>query len=213
MVVKNKGQLYEEDINQLLDNKDLLPNELGENDSGFIYGDKSYYVEIKNCQAPDFGQKGMVWNKDNGWSWRQNDIITELYDDFGVFNFIDEGFVPRRYTINKDDITKEDKVFDQQHIEKSGIKLDSVDYLYEYYKRKNCFYIQIEDKGFYYLQKDIANLGVPQYKPSLTLRLRAKTHHSIPIYQYSFFAVIQIGKKPNQSSFDLEEKVGIFPSI
>ena len=93
MVVKNKGQLYEEDINQLLDNKDLLPNELGENDSGFIYGDKSYYVEIKNYQAPDFGQKGMVWNKDNGWSWRQNDIITELYDDFGVFDFIDEGFV------------------------------------------------------------------------------------------------------------------------
>jgi len=43
--------------------------------------------------------------------------------------------------------------------------------------------------------------------------LRAKTHHSIPIYQYSFFAVIQIGKKPNQSSFDLEEKVGIFPPI
>jgi len=213
MVVKNKGQLYEEKINQLLDDKDLLPNNLGENDSGFIFGGKTYYVEIKNYQAPDFGQKGMVWSKDSGWTWRQNDIITDLYDDFGVFDFIYEGFVPRRYTKNKDDITKEDKVYDQQHFEKSGIKLDDVKYLYEYYKRKNCFYIQIEDKGFYYLQEDIGNLGVPQYKPSLTLRLRAKTHHSIPIYQYSFFAVIQIGEKPIKSTFDLEKKVGVFPSI
>ena len=46
MVVKNKGQLYEEDINQLLDNKDLLPNELGENDSGFIYEFRVYCDNI-----------------------------------------------------------------------------------------------------------------------------------------------------------------------
>lgn len=155
----------------------------------------------------------MIWNNENGWSWRRHDVITELFDDFGVFNHIDKTFIPRRYTKDEEKITSDDRLFDQHHFEKRGIQLGNTNYLYEYYGRKNCFYIQIENRGFYYLQKDIANIEVPQFNPDLTLRLRAKTHHSYPIYKYSFFAVIQLGSRPVNSIYDLEEKVGNFPPI
>jgi hypothetical protein len=64
------------------------------------------------------------------------------------------------------------------------------------------------------LKQDIANLKVPRFVPELTLRLRAKTHHSFPVHKYSFFAVIQAKTGALlKSPFDLEEKIGTFPPI
>jgi len=211
----NKGQLYEAHLKELLKSKRLLPESLNENDAGFIHHGKIYYLEIKNKTASDFGQKGLIWDQATGWRWRHKDIISDLYDQFGVIQHIDKDFVPRRHSVvPKEQITKADKSYDQQHFEKRGIPLDNNAYLYEYYARKNCFYIQIEGLGFYYLKADPAKLGVPQFSPRLTLRLRAKTHHSTPVYQYSFFAVIQINRrKIPPSPYDLEEKVGGFPLI
>jgi len=141
-------------------------------------------------------------------------MISDLYDQFGVIAYIDKEFIPRRHSvIPEEQITAEDKQYDQHHFEKRGIPLDNTEYLFEYYARKNCFYIQVEGSGLFYLKEDVAKLGVPQYSTRLTLRLRAKTHHSTPIYQYSFFAVIQSDKKIPKSPYDLEEKVGKFPFI
>ncbi len=212
----NQGQIYERKIQQILRTRNLLPNNLEGNDAGFIQRGISYFVEIKNKNAPDFGQKGLIWSKSTKtWNWRETDVVTGLYDGFGVKNYIDRNFVPRRHSIEpKEKISEQDKKFDQQNFEKSGITLPNINLLYEFYARKRCFYIQIEGKGLFYLKQDAASLGVPRFNPLLTLRLRAKTHHSLPIHAYSFFAVIQAKTNNLTSSpFDLEEKVGKFPAI
>lgn len=210
----NLGQLYEKKIQNILKNRSLLPADLKGNDAGFIHRAVEYYVEVKNKTAPDFGQKKLTWSKTSGWEWSEKDVVTDLYDKLGVINQIDKTFVPKRYTVAPDKITEKDRTEDRQKFEKRGIVLTHTGYLYDFYARKQCFYIQIEGKGFYHLKQDIANLVVPRFEPELTLRLRAKTHHSFPYHNYSFFAVIQARTRGMlASSYDLEEKVGTFPAI
>jgi len=218
-MASNLGQLYERKIRDLLRAKSILPllleTNLEGNDAGFTHNGVSYFIEVKNRNAPDFGQKGLVWEKSTGkWKWRIHDVITDLYDQLGVIKKIDKKFVPNRYSVEPlHKLTSLQKKDDQQKFEKR-IELKNLDVLYEFYARKRCYYIQIEGKGFYYLKQDIANLNVPRFKPELTLRLRAKSHSSSPTYNYSFFAVIQAKSSGIlQSTFDLEEKVGAFPPI
>lgn len=212
----NQGQLYEKKIQNILKKRNLMPNDfdLKGNDAGFYHRNIPYFVEVKNKTAPDFGQKKLEWSKTKGWQWSEKDLITDLYDKLGVMKHIDKSFVPRKYTVPNEKLKQSDKSYDQQMFEKRGIVLTSNIYLYEFYARKECFYIQIENKGFYHLKIDKANLLVPKFKPELTLRLRAKTHSSDRIYNYSFFAVIQ-GKTKGMliSQYDIEEKVGAFPKI
>jgi hypothetical protein len=218
----NDGQLYEKSIQALLQRKSLLPAFLGNNDAGFIKDGIDYFIEIKNHRALDFGQKKINWSVSEGWHWAEVDEITELYDEFGVLDLIDDKFTPKRYTVPFNTFSPLDRRFDQQNFEQSNIKLDNIEALYEFYARKNCHYIQIEDKGFYILSEDKAKLlnNVPP-KPLVklnakpTLRLRAKRHHSIPHYDYSFFAVIQIRRyEIVPSNYDLEEKNGrLFPPL
>ncbi len=213
-MAKNQGQQYEEAIRTILKKRHLLPSDLADNDAGFIHNRTDYYLEVKNKTAPDFGQKGLVWNSTTGWEWRETDVMTQLYDQLGVRFHIPQNFIPKKYSIPPDLLSQADKTYDQNHFELRNILLDRPDYLYEYYERKHCYYIQIEGKGFYYLKRDVASLGVPQFVPQLTLRLRAKTHHSIPLQAYSFFAVLQAQTKAlAPSPFDIDEKVGSFPSI
>ncbi len=218
-MASNLGQLYERKIRDLLREKSLLPllleSNLEGNDAGFTHNGVSYFIEVKNRTAPDFGQKGLVWEKSTGkWKWRITDTITDLYDKLGVIKAIDKKFVPNRYSVEPlHKLTSLHKKDDQQKFEKR-LELENLDVLYEFYARKRCYYIQIEGKGFYYLKQDIANLNLPRFIPQLSLRLRAKSHSSSPTYNYSFFAVIQAKSSAMlQSTFDLEEKVGAFPPI
>ena len=210
----NEGQLYEEKIKELLQKRNLLPNNLRGNDAGFIHQDIPYYLEVKNKTAPDYGQKRLVWDEEFGWNWSKQDIVSEMFDNIGVRNLIDPDFIPKRYSLPQNVISQEDKRFDQLHFEQSGIILENINYLYEYYARKECYYIQIEKKGLFFLNNDVADLDVPQFNPQLSLRLRAKTHHSEPAYKYSFFAVLQVRRTNIPSSvYDLEEIAGEFPPI
>jgi|SRR5215213_6378178 len=216
-MTQNLGQLYEEKIRNLLRNRNLLPLILEGNDAGFIQRGVTYFVEVKNKTAPDFGQKGLIWEKNmKKWRWREDDIVSQLYDNLGVINNIDPNFAPKRYTVEPlDKLTDKDRQEDRRTFEKRGIPLGNLNYLYEFYARKKCYYIQIEGKGLYFLKQDIANLNVPRFVPELTLRLRAKTHHSIPVHAYSFFAVIQARtKRMYPSPYDIEETGGRnFPLI
>ncbi|TKJ40030.1 hypothetical protein CEE37_09850 [candidate division LCP-89 bacterium B3_LCP] len=205
--------IYEDYIRKILKRRKLLPQEVGGNDAGFIHHGEAYYLEVKNKTAPDFGQKRLKWNEEEGWYWAKEDIVTGLYDRYKILNDINPKFIPKRHSILEEEITLKDKIYNQKQFEKGGIKLGDLDILYEYYARKECYYIQVEGLGFFYLARDVANLQVPQFCPVLMARLRAKTHHSRPIYAYSFFVVIQTKKKPEKSPFDLEEKVGLFPPI
>ncbi|NQT34500.1 hypothetical protein HQ587_04855 [bacterium] len=210
----NAGQRYEAMIRSILENRNLLPQDLHGNDAGFIHRGQDYYIEIKNRTAPDFGQKRILWDEQNGWHWAIVDSVTDLFDELNLLDRIVKTFIPRRYSKDTNQITIADRRYNQERFEQNNILIDDIEVLYDYYARKECYYIQIENKGFYYLLEDRANLGVPHFRPQLKLRLRAKTHHSDPPYQYSFFAVIQaIRSSIDRSTFDLEEKVGSFPNI
>ena len=211
--VVNKGVEYEEKIRNILICKKILPMNLKGNDVGFVHNRIDYYVEVKNTSAPDFGQKRVRWTQGTGWYWAKEDVVTELYDKYNILDEINPKFIPRRHSKPQHKITNRDKIYNQKKFEKGGIIFENSSILYDYYARKNCHYIQIEDLGFYYLGDDLAKLGVPQFKPVLKLRFRAKTHHSHPIYTYSFFVVIQIKDKIEKSNFDLENKTGVFPKI
>ncbi len=214
MPTYNLGQKYEIKIREILKQQRILPNNLSGNDAGFIHKGKDYFIEVKNKRAPDFGQRGLKWNQENGWEWRIKDEISDLFDEFGAREKINKDFIPRRHTIPQEELTIRDKQYDQEKIKKSGITIDDINPLYEYYAEKDCYYLQIERKGFYYLKKDVANLKVPQFKADLTFRLRAKTHHRSPIYAYSFFAVLNVyTRNITISDYDLEEIVGKFPPI
>lgn len=210
----NRGQKYEQRVLDKLRVKGLLPDNLFGNDAGFIHDGKEYFLEVKNATAPDFGQKGLKWDRLNGWTWRKPDRITELYDAMNIIGYINPNFIPRRYDVPQDMLTELDRQYDQKMFEISNIPIDDVGLLYEYYARNDCYYIQVENKGFYYLKEDIASLDVPKFTPEISLRLRAKTHHSYPIHQYSFFAVIRLQSRSYKNSpFDIDEKVGCFPNI
>lgn len=218
-MASNLGQLYEQKIRDLLREKSVLPllleTNLEGNDAGFTHKGVSYFVEIKNRTAPDFGQKGLEWEKSSKkWKWRITDKVTDFYDEIAVIKKIDKKFIPNRYTVEPlHKLTSLQKRDDRQKFE-NRFELENLNVLYEFYARKRCYYIQVEGKGFYYLKQDIANLNVPRFKPQLSLRLRAKTHSSSPTYNYSFFAVIQAKSSGMlQSTFDLEEKIGEFPPI
>ena len=101
----NNGQIYEEIINEILIKRGLLPNVLHGNDSGFLHKGKSYYLEIKNKSAPDFGQRGLVWSADKGWEWRKEDLITQMLDEIRIKDLINPNFSPRRYLKQKEKIT------------------------------------------------------------------------------------------------------------
>lgn len=211
---RNAGQQYEDDIRSILRDRGLLPNELGQNDAGFIHRDKTYFLEVKNCRAPDFGQRRILWTQDRGWFWAKQDDISALFDALGILERIDKTLIPRRYSKEKHQITVADRRYNQERFEESNIVIDNIDVLQKYYVSKGSDYIQVEGSGFYYFTSDAANLGVPQFNPSLRLRLRAKTQHSSPPYAYSFFAVIQIIKDTlDISPYDIESVVGLFPSI
>jgi hypothetical protein len=213
MPSQNFGNQYEDSVKARLNQLHLLPKNLHNNDAGIIYGGKDYYIEIKNRNAPDFGQSGLTWSSDSGWRWRRKDIVTDLFEQLNITKLIDANFIPRRYQIPQASLTSIDRAYDQEHFEKSGIELPNVTPLFEYYARKDCYYIQIERKGFYHLKQDIANFGTPQLEPeTITLRFRAKTHHAIPIHAYSFFVTIQLKiSRLKASSLDLDQKVGKFP--
>jgi len=213
-MVRTKGHTYEDAIKRLLELRHLLPEDLEKNDAGFIHNRKSYFVEVKNETAPDYGAKKIIWNKPNRWHWNSKDKISDKFDKIKILEQINK-FIPKKHSTLDIEITEEDKQSDRRQFEKSIPLLNNASYIYEYYALKRCYYIQIQGKGFYYLKQDIANLGVPQFTPTVNfIRLRAKTHGSIPLYNYSFRAVIQARRNSFETSeFDLEEIVGKFPPI
>ena len=213
---RNKGHDYEAKIDEIIKSKGLRVLDVGECDTGFIHKKVNFLVEVKAINAPDFGQKYLKWSEESGWEWTPKDEITEIYDDMGLLKLIDSGFKPNLYTIKPiHSITPAQRLEDQRAFKKDNIEVAGLDALYRYYARRNCFYIQIENKGFFYLEKDIAGLGVPQFRPILKLRMRAKTVSSIPTYNYRFLVVLNADKRSvPKSGFDLEEKEGRkFPNI
>ena len=206
----NKGDAYEANIFKMLESLGLIPEGTKRAGAGagadmpFLHNGKIFNLEVKKDLQADFGQKYFKWNKNNGWSWALNDQVTNFYTQLGVLTILNnKSIIPNK--LNKPDkqITIKDKKEDQKNFED---KIDvPIQALYEYYKSKKCFYIQIgKGFGFYHLEKDIANLGTPQFNAEIKLRFRAKTIHSEPVYNYRFLVAIKIKLKTDKSCFNLE---------
>ena len=215
----NKGDAYEYKIYDICQREKILPPNFkragasDKSDIKILHKNVEYNVEIKADENADYGQKYLRWEKDTGWKWSIKDEITDLFDLINVKKFINKSFNPRKFSKTREKITINDKKHDQKNFERPDI-LCPIENLFTYYKNKDCFYLQLENYGFYHLEKDIANLGTKKFDGQISLRLRAKTNHSKPIYRYSFLAVMKLSKKPTKSDWDFEERDGRkFPKI
>ena len=207
----NKGDRYEEKIFEILQKRNLLSPEAKRGGSSskpdliFLHQSRPSFLEVKLDLKADYGQKMLKW-EDGVWSWCRDDSVTQLYSHLKILDHINsKKIIPNRCTIPKEEITQAQKTEDQKQFEdKREIDINA---LYQYYTNRNCYYIQIGGYGFYHLEQDILNLGTPQFKCKMLLRLRAKTIHSQPLYNYGFYAVLKPKGKPQQfSPYDLEEK-------
>lgn len=217
----NKGDSYESVIFEIFKKKGLLPHNFARAGAGggvdiqFLYRSRLCNLEVKLDLKADYGQKTLGW-QDGEWFFNKSDFTTDFYiKKFGILDYVNtKNIVPNKHRIPNDQITMSHKQADQKIFEDSvPIPIDA---LHEYYAEKECYYIQIGGYGFYHLQKDILQLGTPQFKCEVELRLRAKTVHSNPIHNYGFYAVLKpkARPKPQQSIYDIEEKNGrLFPPI
>ncbi len=216
--MQNKGLAYEQKIKQMLINNGKLTAEglsqvtSSGNDAGFTHDGKFYFLEVKNKSAPDYGSKKIIYRpKYKRWEWNvaDRDPMTMVFNKFGILSKIDK-FTPNKYVLMDYQIQEKHKREDMKNFEKKLGKEDisGASLLHQYYSEKECFYIQIEGKGFYHLAKDPANLGVPQFMPGIVIRLRAKPHSSLPYHNYSFRAVITASRRTfGGSTFDLDRSM------
>ena len=214
----NKGDIYEDKIHKILIKKNFLTKDslrAGASDRADIevkYNKNKVRIEVKADQNADYGQKSIKWSSQNGWRWAKSDKVTKFYEEIGIIeNYINKNFIPRKFTKEKLKITQADKTFDQQSFEKPKIEIP-LKTLFDYYKLKNVFYIQLENCGFYHLSEDKLNLKTRMFDGKMVLRLRAKTIHSkdknsnLTPWNYNFYGVLKMLKRPSPSNFDLEER-------
>ena len=168
----------------------------------------------------DYGQKKFNWTKKDGWEWSEEDETTELYTALGALGRVrSKEIIPLRYTKEKGKITYADAAADQKAFEDRKFVIEP-QALWRYYGEKGIHYIQVgEGFGFYHLDEDTARLGTPQFVCQFILRFRAKYHDRYKRtrdesgkvlskkktpWNYSFFAVLKVRKKPQKSKYNLE---------
>lgn len=202
----NKGQLYELKIRNLIASYNWSPKilNLNGNDAAFRHNNIDRYLEVKNESAPDYGQSELTWSANGGWQWANPNGMTALYDQISILSQIPK-FTPKRFTIPQHQLTAADRIWDGRQIAMKISLLDRT-FIQKYYAGKNCYYIQIEGKGFYHLEQDVANLVVPKFDPELYLRIRMK-HRGGPDGNYGFLAVLMVNRRTiGLTKFDLEAK-------
>ncbi|MDG7045534.1 MAG: hypothetical protein JRN32_01800 [Nitrososphaerota archaeon] len=234
----NKGQLYEQQILRILWRKGLLmapsPGTPGGVDSGFRHLGKPYKLEVKLGLSADYGQKKLIWSKEDGWAWAKPDSITDFYDGIGALKYVvGRGVIPLKYSKysaeDKHKITQQDADADRDAFENNDFVTEP-EAVWRFYGRKDIHYIQIgSGYGFYHLDSDPAGLGTERFECSFYLRLRAKPYHKkhrtkdaegrvvrtvkTP-WDYDFYAVLRVRTRPKKSPYNVEKAKGQkFPPI
>jgi len=216
----NLGDEYEYRIFTILKKKGLIPTDArragagGGSDAYFIHRGKRYNLEIKKDLQADYGQKMLRWSRDQGWCWSVDDETTRLYTSVGALNYINDiDYTPKKFTIPNREITYAMKKEDQAKFE-NKMPIPSVS-LSRFYNEKKCYYLQIGDGfGLYHMGEDIASLRTPEFNGTFRLRFRAKTIHSDPVWNYGFYGVLKIEKKPTISHYSIDPiRTQKFPPI
>jgi hypothetical protein len=109
---------------------------------------------------------------------------------------------PRKFTVPLDSFKPSDVAHDYAKFKDRFIDVKA-SAVADYYASKKTYYIQIGKYGLFYMGKDIAKLGVPEFNPKLRLRIRLKRGGSFPIYNYRFSTALQ-AVSLNKSDIDLE---------
>jgi len=229
----NTGDTYEEKIFNICNENKIMA--VGSKRAGaagsapdlkFLHLANEYKLEIKNDMNPDYGQRRIHFNPQDGtWNWATDDSVTDFYKELNLLGNIDKNFLPiwyRKRVKNQKgryskvvEYTLEDFKNDQSTFENAGNKVPTQT-LFNYYAKRDTFYIQIEGSGFYHLKEDVALLGTQQYDGTLTMRFRVKHagHSKNPPHSCQFMGVLKQETLPSKSKFNLEPSLGqSFPNI
>jgi hypothetical protein len=217
----NKGMIYENKINKLLkDNGIQKKNFQGAGsdsnapDAEITIGGVDYKVEVKLDLKVDFGQGSLDYDlkKDkwilSGAPTASGQAMRDFLEKVGVPKLVNKAWgpkgPPRKFTVPLKNFTKADVDYDYKNFKDTFVNVPS-DAISDYYASKKTYYIQIGKFGLYYMGKDVAKLGVPEFKPQIRLRIRLKRGGSFPIYNYRFSTALQVKSLP-KSNMDLEDK-------
>lgn len=219
----NKGHIYEKKIVKILRDKKIILDGFTGAGSGsgtdifFVHGEKTYKMEVKNnIIDPDYGQKRLLpFKTDVGWKWKwAKDVdVTRFYTRLGALKYLNnKNIVPNKHNKENNQITELDKKEDQKNFEDTRFTIPS-EALSKFYFEK-ADYIQVGNGyGFYHITDDVAKLGTEKFEGRFILRFRAKSHSSVPMHNYSFFAVLKC-IKAKKSKYNLEDLTGQeFPPI
>lgn len=187
-------------------------------DSAFKIKNKFYNLEIKLDLKADFGQGTLRYNwDDKKWeSYADSQTMKELLDYFNVSDFANEKWTkipnkvgvndtgksrPKIKTLSQREINEDKKNFPDYFLDLKGRNP-----IAEYYNNKNIYYIQIGyNNGFYYMGQDIANLGVPEFKPrGQKIRIRRKGSGGS---NYRFTTALIINNSISSSLYNIDYNV------
>jgi hypothetical protein len=218
----NKGLLYEEKLNTGLKKAGVQKksfqgagSDSNAPDAQITYKGKDYKVEVKLDINVDFGQgsldydvvkkKWLLGGADTESAKQMREFLTNI----GVPKMVNSKWgpmgAPRKFTVPPKQYRKEDVTHDYNCFKDVFVNIPR-DAVADYYNSKSTYYIQIGGYGFYYMGKDPAKLGIPEFSLQLRLRIRIKRGGSNPIYNYRFTTAIQAVKGTlRKSDADLDD--------
>jgi len=231
-----QGRAYETKCNKKLLKEGLLPKPLGyyggsDNtapDGEFLYKGKTYKVEYKLDMKADFGQATLDYDtKKKRWyvtgkQTTESLQIQELMRGAGVEDLINsnDGWkkfgIPNKFSVTGR-VTKAQAIEDYKTFSNKYVAI-SKNAVNKYYAKKDTYYIQIGNFGLYYMDKNPADLDVPQFLPQLRVRMRLKAGGSglsgSDYYNYRFVSALQIvSAGVTKSKYDIEKDVSFLISL
>ena len=215
---ENKGILYEATLNKNLkkykvQDQSFQPAGSDSNapDAELRFKGVDYKVEVKLDLNVDFGQGSLDYDvgkkkwKLGGASTDSAIQMREFLTGVGVLKIVQKEWgpkgAPRKFTVPFAKYKKEDVDHDYKNFTDKFVNIPKTA-VANYYNSKSTYYIQIGGMGLYYMGKDPANLGVPEFDLQLRLRIRLKRGGSNPIYNYRFSTAIQAVKNTLVKSSD-----------
>lgn len=211
----NRGIRYEEHISRLLREKGLAIGATGGASSNpdvhIMYNGNTIPLEIKKDLSADFAQIELRWDRSCGFYFSpdcQNPSYREFLTNHTEFlqqinnTWTEEPrkFTNRNYTL--DDLNSD---LDNFRDIKVSINAELIE---EFYTSKNpsVNYMQIGEKGFYYLKENIFSLNADRLVGEAVLRARVKTRSRSDL-KWGFLVAIKL-KRVISSEYDIEEQNG-----
>lgn len=183
-------------------------------DGMLLYQGKEYKLEIKLDKAADFGQGSLSYDPKKKWivagsKTESGEAMRQFLESIGADKLINRTWTkaPRKGNVPDEKMTKKDVKFDYDNFPNKYVPV-SAKAIADYYNTKKTYYIQIGGAGLFYMGKDVAEIGCPEFKPDVQLRIRLKRGGSMPIYNYRFSTALQV-KKIDKSTMDLDNKLDI----